>query len=57
LQRGIVHLKAGQNLKLGCSSSAFNRLITMLSKYGLPEVSAMHLETALLVFRADAPAR
>ena len=47
LQRGIVHLKAGQNLKLGLQQFGIQPLITMLSKYGLPEVSAMHLENRL----------
>jgi hypothetical protein len=47
LQRGIVHLKAGENLKIGLQQFGIQPLITMLSKYGLPEVSAMHLENRL----------
>jgi len=47
LQRGIVHLKAGDNLKIGLQQFGIQPLITMLSKYGLPEVSAMHLENRL----------
>lgn len=47
LQRGIVHLKAGVNLKLGVRQFGLSPLITMLTKFGLPEVSAMYLENRL----------
>ena len=46
-QRGIVHLKAGQNLKLGVRQFGLSPLITMLTKFGLPEVSAMHFENRM----------
>ncbi|MCZ6875880.1 MAG: DUF87 domain-containing protein, partial [bacterium] len=46
-QHGIVHLKAGQNLKLGIRQFGLSPLITMLTKFGLPEVSAMHFENRM----------
>jgi hypothetical protein len=44
---GIIHLKAGSNLKLGLRQFGIQPLLTMLTKFGLPEVSAMHLENRL----------
>lgn len=44
LQKGIVHLKAGGNLKLGVRQFGLSPLVTMLTKFGLPEVSAMYFE-------------
>ncbi|MEE8300891.1 MAG: DUF87 domain-containing protein [Candidatus Tectomicrobia bacterium] len=46
-QRGILHLKAGQNLKLGVRQFGLSPLITMLTKFGLPDVSAMHFENRM----------
>jgi hypothetical protein len=46
-RRGIVHLKAGQNLKLGIRQFGLSPLVTMLTKFGLPEVSAMHFENRM----------
>jgi len=43
-QRGIIHLKAGENLKLGLRQFGVAPLVTLLTKYGLPEVSALYLE-------------
>jgi len=43
-RRGIIHLKAGENLKLGLRQFGIAPLVTLLTKYGLPEVSAMYLE-------------
>ncbi|MCS7254538.1 MAG: ATP-binding protein [Armatimonadota bacterium] len=47
IRPGIVHLKAGVNLKFGLRQFGIQPLITMLTKFGLPEVSAMHLENRL----------
>ncbi|MFA4029652.1 MAG: hypothetical protein GDYSWBUE_000945 [Candidatus Fervidibacterota bacterium] len=47
IQPGIVHLKVGVNFKLGLRQFGIQPLITMLTKFGLPEVSAMHLENRL----------
>lgn len=46
-RRGILHLKAGTNLKLGVRQFGLNPLVTMLTKFGLPEVSAMHFENRM----------
>ncbi|MGH8059495.1 MAG: ATP-binding protein, partial [Candidatus Entotheonellia bacterium] len=43
-QRGILHLLAGGNLKLSIQQFGLSPLITMLTKFGLPEVSAMYFE-------------
>ncbi len=45
--KGIQHLKAGTNLKLGVRQFGLNPLVTMLTKFGLPEVSAMHFENRM----------
>jgi uncharacterized protein len=45
--KGIVHLKAGDTLKLGVRQFGLNPLVTMLTKFGLPEVSAMHFENRM----------
>ena len=47
LQRGIVHLEAGGNFRLGVRQFGLAPLMTMLQRYGLPEVSALHLENRL----------
>ncbi|RMF85648.1 MAG: DUF87 domain-containing protein [Nitrospinota bacterium] len=44
---GIIHLQAGRNLKLGVRQFGLAPLITMLTKFGLPEVSAMYVENRL----------
>jgi hypothetical protein len=46
-RRGILHLKAGENLKLGVRQFGLSPLVTMLTKFGLPEVSAMHFENRM----------
>lgn len=45
--KGIIHLKAGESLKLGVRQFGLNPLVTMLTKFGLPEVSAMHFENRM----------
>lgn len=45
--KGIVHLKAGENLKLGIRQFGLSPLVTMLVKFGLPEVSAMYFENRM----------
>ena len=47
LHKGISHLKAGTNLKLGIRQFGLNPLVTMLTKFGLPDVSAMHFENRM----------
>ncbi|MBM3223600.1 MAG: DUF87 domain-containing protein [Candidatus Tectomicrobia bacterium] len=45
--RGIIHLKAGDNLKLGVRQFGLSPLVTMLTKFGLPDVSAMYFENRM----------
>ena len=45
--RGIVHLKAGENLKLGVRQFGLSPLVTMLTRFGLPDVSAMYFENRM----------
>ncbi|MBL7119932.1 MAG: ATP-binding protein [Dehalococcoidia bacterium] len=47
ISKGIVHLEAGVNFKLGIRQFGLAPLMIMLAKYGLPEVSAMHFESRL----------
>jgi hypothetical protein len=46
-RKGILHLKAGDNLKLGVRQFGLSPLVTMLTKFGLPDVSAMYFETRM----------
>jgi len=46
-RRGIIHLEAGENFRLSVPQFGLAPLMTLLSKYGLPEVSAMHFENRL----------
>jgi hypothetical protein len=46
-RQGIIHLKAGDNLKLGVRQFGLSPLITMLTKFGLPDVSAMYFENRM----------
>ena len=45
--KGIIHLKAGDNLKLGVREFGLSPLITMLTRFGLPDVSAMYFENRM----------
>jgi DNA helicase HerA-like ATPase len=45
--RGIMHLKAGENLKLGVRQFGLSPLVTMLTRFGLPDVSAMYFENRM----------
>jgi uncharacterized protein len=45
--RGIIHLKAGENLKLGIRQFGLSPLVTMLTRFGLPDVSAMYFENRM----------
>jgi hypothetical protein len=46
-ERGIIHLEAGGNFKIGVRQFGVGPLLTMLQKFGLPQVSAMHFENRL----------
>jgi hypothetical protein len=45
--KGILHLKAGENLKLGVRQFGLSPLVTMLTRFGLPDVSAMYFENRM----------
>jgi uncharacterized protein len=45
--KGILHLKAGDNLKLGVRQFGLSPLVTMLTRFGLPDVSAMYFENRM----------
>jgi hypothetical protein len=47
LRKGIIHLEAGGNFRLGVRQFGLAPLMTMLQRYGLPEVSALHFENRL----------
>jgi len=47
IRRGIVHLEAGGNFRLGVRQFGLAPLMTLLQRFGLPEVSALHLENRL----------
>jgi hypothetical protein len=54
-RRGILHLKAGENLKLGVRQFGLSPLVTMLTRFGLPEVSAMHFENRMSSVKPGTP--
>ncbi|MBI3949956.1 MAG: DUF87 domain-containing protein [Acidobacteria bacterium] len=56
VERGILHLKAGKNLKLSVRQFGLAPLVTMLTRFGMPEVSAMYFENRLarLLHEAEA---
>lgn len=43
--RGIVHLQAGNNLKLSACQFGIQPMLTMLSRFGLPEISSLYFES------------
>lgn len=45
--RGVLHLDAGGSFKLGVRQFGLSPLMTLLTRYGLPEVSAMHFENRM----------
>lgn len=45
--RGVMHLEAGGSFKLGVRQFGLPPLMTLLTRYGLPEVSAMHFENRM----------
>ncbi|MCC6454678.1 MAG: ATP-binding protein [Caldilineaceae bacterium] len=53
-ERGIVHLEAGGNFRLGVRQFGLAPLMTLLHRFGLPEVSALHLENRLTRLWAEA---
>jgi len=54
LKRGIVHLEAGGNFRLGVRQFGLPPLMTLLQRFGLPEVSALHFENRIARLWAEA---
>jgi DNA helicase HerA-like ATPase len=53
-QRGIVHLEAGGNFRLGVRQFGLAPLMTLMQRFGLPEVSALHFENRIARLWAEA---
>jgi hypothetical protein len=54
LKRGIIHLEAGGNFRLGVRQFGLAPLMTLLQRFGLPEVSALYFENRLARLWAEA---
>jgi hypothetical protein len=54
LRRGIVHLEAGGNFRLGVRQFGLAPLMTLMQRFGLPEVSALHFENRVARLWAEA---
>lgn len=55
-RRGIIHLEAGGNFRLGVRQFGLAPLMTLLQRFGLPEVSALYFENRLARLWAEAEA-
>ena len=53
-QRGVIHLEAGGNFRLGVRQFGLAPLLTLLQRFGLPEVSALYFENRLARLWAEA---
>lgn len=55
-QRGVIVLRAGEggNLKMGVEEFGLEPLLTMLTKFGLPEVSALYFENRVFKLLEEA---
>lgn len=56
IQRGIVHLEAGGNFRLGVRQFGLPPLMTLLQRFGLPEVSSLYFENRLTRLWVEAEA-
>jgi len=56
LKRGIVHLQAGGNFRLSVRQFGLSPLMTLLQRFGLPEVSALYFENRMARLWAEADA-
>jgi hypothetical protein len=54
IRRGIVHLEAGGNFRLSVRQFGLAPLMTLMVRFGLPEVSALHFENRLARLWAEA---
>jgi DNA helicase HerA-like ATPase len=55
-RRGIIHLEAGGNFRLGVRQFGLAPLMTLLQRFGLPEVSALYFENRLARLWSEAEA-
>ena len=55
-ERGIIHLEAGGNFRLAVRQFGLAPLMTLLQRFGLPEVSALYFENRLHQLWAEAEA-
>ena len=55
-RRGIIHLEAGGNFRLGVRQFGLAPLMTLLQRFGLPEVSGLYFENRLARLWAEAEA-
>jgi hypothetical protein len=53
-QRGIIHFEAGGNFRLGVRQFGLPPLMTLLYRFGLPEVSGLYFENRLARLWAEA---
>jgi DNA helicase HerA-like ATPase len=56
IKRGIIHLEAGGNFRLGVRQFGLPPLMTLLHRFGLPEVSALYFENRLARLWSEAEA-
>ena len=56
LRRGIVHLEAGGNFRLSVRQFGLAPMMTLLTRFGLPDVSALHFENRVARLWAEAEA-
>ncbi len=54
IEPGIIHLEAGGNFRLGVRQFGLSPLMTLLRRFGLPEVSALNFENRLTRLWAEA---
>jgi hypothetical protein len=55
-QRGIVHLEAGGNFRLSVRQFGLAPMMTLMARFGLPDVSALYFENRLARLWAEAEA-
>jgi DNA helicase HerA-like ATPase len=56
IKRGVIHLEAGGNFRLGVRQFGLAPLMTLLQRFGLPEVSGLYFENRLFRLWAEAAA-
>jgi len=56
VRRGIVHLEAGGNFRLSVRQFGLAPVMTLMTRFGLPEVSALYFENRLARLWAEAEA-